>query len=94
MLVIESGEKPAQGRRVDLISVKRRIDDGDLVDDIENDENYFGTVVKHRKFFEQYERKIRRKHMHDDYNGVQYRVRSTAGRSKRTNPPGHAPTYM
>jgi hypothetical protein len=58
--LIECGERPAQGRRVDLISVKRRIDDGDTVDTIEDDQNFFGVIVKHRKFFEQYERKKRR----------------------------------
>ena len=58
--LIECGERPAQGRRVDLISVKRRIDDGETVDAIEDDENFFGVIVKHRKFFEQYERKKRR----------------------------------
>ena len=73
--LIECGEAPAQGRRVDLISVKRRIDEGETVDDIEDDENFFGTIVKHRKFFEQYERKKRRKVMKDDFTAIEVYIR-------------------
>jgi hypothetical protein len=73
--LVECGEKPAQGRRVDLISVKRRIDDGEVLDDIEDDENYFGTVCKNRKFFEQYERKKRRKIMKDDFSAIEVYIR-------------------
>ena len=63
--LVECGERPAQGRRVDLISIKRRIDEGEKLDDIEDDENCFGVVMQHRKCFEQYERKKRRKIMKD-----------------------------
>ena len=62
--------RPAQGRRVDLISIKRRIDEGEILDGIEDDENCCGVIVKHRKFFEQYEHKKRRKIMKDDYSPI------------------------
>ena len=58
--LIEFGERPAKGRGVDLISVKRHINEGETVDAIANDDNLLRVIVKHRRFFELYESKQHR----------------------------------
>lgn len=52
--LVEVGERPMQGRRTDLTMCKRKLDEGMEVMELAQQENYFGHVAKHHKFFEKY----------------------------------------
>lgn len=57
----EVGSRPAQGRRTDLIDAKRKLDEGIEPMELAQNEQYFGTVMRHERFFEKYAAFKRRK---------------------------------
>lgn len=59
--LIEIGQRPDQGRRTDLIGVKRRIDRGELYEDLIFEEPVFNCVARHDRFFTKYAAIKRRK---------------------------------
>ena len=50
----EYGERPFQGMRRDLLSLKRKLDEGIKPLDLAEDDEYFGVVAKHHRFAETY----------------------------------------
>ena len=52
--LLEFGERPMQGIRRDLISLKRKLDEGIKPLDLAEDDEYFGVVAKHHRFAETY----------------------------------------
>lgn len=63
----EFGERPNEhGVKTTLINYKRKIDDGQLVEDIAEDETYFPTYVQYRSGLREYKRHIRRKQKQND----------------------------
>lgn len=55
----EIGDRPAQGRRTDLISCKRRLDAGVKHMDLAQDDEFYPHVAKYHSFFSKYEQYIR-----------------------------------
>ena len=50
-----------QGKRTDLLDVKRKIDEGASCQDLQEDDEHFGCFAAHTKFFEQYQSSKRRR---------------------------------
>lgn len=48
------GTRPAQGRRTDIIGVKRRLDDGESFADVMSDEATFGIVMRNERALRAY----------------------------------------
>lgn len=59
--LIEFGSRPCQGRRADLIDVKRKLEQGQDVMDIAMEEQHFSTVMRHERFFNKVQNHIKRK---------------------------------
>lgn len=60
------GDRPAQGRRTDLLNVKRRIDslpEGSRTLDLAEEEQNFGHFARHSRFFKEYHEHVRHKRM-------------------------------
>ena len=53
-VLVEYGEKPFQGCRRDLISMKRKLDEGICPMELAEDDEYFSVVAKHDRFAEKY----------------------------------------
>lgn len=64
--LIEIGERPAQGRRTDLISVKRKLEEGVRPMELAEEENFFPHIAKYDKFFHKYAEHIRAKRLKAD----------------------------
>lgn len=52
--LVEFGERPFQGQRRDLLSMKRKLEEGVQPLEMARDDEYFGVVAKHHKFAETY----------------------------------------
>lgn len=62
------GTPPSQGERTDLLKVKRKLDDCELVMNIAEEPEHFGTVARHSKFFKEYSGHVRmKKALHEGY---------------------------
>lgn len=59
----ELGSRPQQGRRTDIIGVKRRIDAGEELSVIQEDESTFNIVMRNQRALAQYEANVRCKRM-------------------------------
>jgi len=57
--LIEFGERPFQGQRRDLLSMKRKLDEGVPPMKLARDDEYFGVVAKHHRFAELYSEYLR-----------------------------------
>lgn len=57
------GEEPFQGFRRDLLSLKRKLDEGCRPMDVAQDDEYFGVVAKHSRFAESYFQHKRTKYL-------------------------------
>jgi len=64
--LIEFGERPFQGQRRDLLSLKRKLDEGVQPLEAAEDDEYFGVVARHHKFAETYFDYKRAKQMSTD----------------------------
>jgi hypothetical protein len=52
--LVEFGERPFQGQRRDLLSMKRKLEEGVQPLKMAEDDEYFGVIAKHHKFAETY----------------------------------------
>lgn len=82
--LIEIGEKPEQGRRTDLISVKRRLEGGTRTMDLAEEDNFFVHVAKHSRFFEKYEQHLRGKMKQKDREMPKVYIRLGPGGTGKT----------
>jgi hypothetical protein len=55
----EFGERPAQGKRTDIIGVKRRIDAGENLYEIMKDESFFSIIMQNERALQKYSSYIR-----------------------------------
>ncbi len=53
--LIEHGERPQQGRRNDILGIKRRLDAGVPLNELAEDESFFTTVMRNEKSLAKYE---------------------------------------
>lgn len=51
----EYGERPQQGRRNDILGMKRRLDQGTSLDELMEDEAFFSTAVRNERALRKYE---------------------------------------
>lgn len=82
--LIEIGERPEQGRRTDLISVKRKLDEGVKTMELAELEEFFPHVAKYSRFFEKYETHVRSKTIRKDRTAPEVYI--------RVGPPGTGKT--
>lgn len=61
--LIEFGERPQQGRRNDILGVKRRLDRGVGLSELMEDESFFGTVMRNERSLTKYAEMQRFKRM-------------------------------
>jgi len=59
--LIKHGDEPAQGRRTDIITVKRKIDEGATVMDIMEDESCFNTCLRNERALSKYQNHVQMK---------------------------------
>jgi hypothetical protein len=59
----EYGERPQQGRRNDILGIKRRLDQGMLLGDLQEDEAFFATITRNERALSKYAERIRGKRM-------------------------------
>jgi len=59
----EYGERPQQGRRNDILGAKRRLDSGIAIDDLMEDEAFFGIVMRNERSLRKYSEQQRQKKM-------------------------------
>lgn len=60
---VEFGERPQQGRRNDILGVKRRLDQGVALSDLVEQECFFGTVMRNERSLTKYAEQQRFKRM-------------------------------
>lgn len=60
---IEFGERPQQGRRNDILGVKRRLDEGDGLHSLMTDESFFSIVMRNERSLTKYAEMQRYKRM-------------------------------
>lgn len=59
----EYGERPQQGRRNDILGIKRRIDEGTRLDDLMEDEAFFSLACRNERSLRKYEEMKRGKRL-------------------------------
>jgi hypothetical protein len=60
---VEFGERPQQGRRNDILGIKRRLDEGKALSELVEDEAFFSTVMRNEKSLSKYAEQQRFKRM-------------------------------
>lgn len=74
--LIEFGQRPTQGKRTDLVEVKKLIDSGkrpmEIVDEYDE---HIGTVARHGKFWKEYDQYKRQKKAQNDRTKPQVYIR-------------------
>ena len=58
---MQIGSRPAQGRRIDPIDIKRKLDEGIEPMELAKDEQYFHIVMRYKRSFEKYAAHKKRK---------------------------------
>ncbi|AGF91291.1 hypothetical protein HAPG_00106, partial [Halorubrum phage GNf2] len=74
-----------QGKRTDLLDVKRKIDEGKPVMSMLSDDNHFGAFAQHQKFFQTYQAHKRRRTKYMKPEVVVYHGPTATNKSKRVH---------